>query len=410
MKLKKLWALILAISLLAGTSVLAFADEKEPYVTHDIPSSMKIGEGIGDLPNNGFVITYHNLEPGQDSFCFPEESENNTADFYGYAFGDLYSSRVDENGDAEFWGYAPYGPFYKPGTFSFQPGYNYWREATDEDDTEYYDVPLTDWEKVGTPIVITVEEPIIETNAPSSIKKGENFVLTTALTNTALTNTGTAYYLDENNYETYVDDGGISHRYLIADEDHSYDDLAKPAYMPSVEILEGKDIVSQTNQDYSNTLKSSETLSFSGTGTVKLKIKYNQFITSDDTQKEWIYNENDGSYTWTGKYRTYSPEKIITIQVTDDSVTDPSSDSDTDATDPGKEQGTDSVNPDVEDKNIDAKEPASTNSSAKAEQEKTDTDKPNTGDNNNVTLLIWTLIISAEAMGVLIIYKRKMAS
>ena len=88
----------------------------------------------------------------------------------------------------------------------------------------------------------------------------------------------------------------------------------EPAYQPSVEILEGKELVKQTNQDYTNTLKSSETLSFTGIGTVKLKVKYNQFITCASCQS--VYDENGKQ---TGEYYTYNPEKIITIEVVDNS-------------------------------------------------------------------------------------------
>ncbi len=410
MKFKKLWALILAISLLAGTSVLAFANEREPYVTHDIPSSMKIGEPLGkeisafDGTHYGYTITCHNLEPNKYVAFLTEDWRSKPRTFHEHGgSGDFYMPYTDENGTATDWFFTG-SVAYTPGTVTFQPGYEYW-----EYDYEIEDwVSLNEWKQFGDPIVFKVEEPIIRTNAPTSIKKGESLNLTTELTNTALTNTDTTYYLDENNYMLIGDfiEGENGGRQLIDDDTHQ---SHMPAYQPSVEIVEGQDLVKQTNQDYSNTLKSSETLTFTGTGTVKLKVKYNQFITCTECQHVFDWDGENDELIDKG-YVTYSPEKIITIQVTDDSVTDPSSDSDTNATDQGKEQGTDSVNPDVEDKNIDAKEPAGTNSSAKAEQEKTDTDKPNTGDNNNVTLLIWTLIISAEAMGVLVIYKRKMVS
>ncbi len=104
-------------------------------------------------------------------------------------------------------------------------------------------------------------------------------------------NKDTAYYLNENNYS-----GGM----LVEDETHK---THEAAYQPSVEILEGKDIVSQSNQDYSNTLKSSETLTFTGSGTVKLKVTYKQF----NTCKDCIQSDSE----------LYSPEKIITIQVTE---------------------------------------------------------------------------------------------
>ena len=146
-----------------------------------------------------------------------------------------------------------------------------------------------DYTKIGDPFTVTVEEPVIQTNAPASIQSGDTLNFTTELTNTALVNKDTAYYLNENNYS-----GGM----LVEDETHK---THEAAYQPSVEILEGKDIVSQSNQDYSNTLKSSETLTFTGAGTVKLKVTYKQF----NTCKDCIQSDSE----------LYSPEKIITIQV-----------------------------------------------------------------------------------------------
>ena len=73
--------------------------------------------------------------------------------------------------------------------------------------------------------------------------------------------------------------------------------------------------VLQSGQDYSNTLSSSETLTFKKAGTVKLKVTYQQILLSD-------YNSG---VIFTGE--RYHPEKTFTIQVTDDSVSEPPSDS-----------------------------------------------------------------------------------
>ena len=172
--------------------------------------------------------------------------------------------------------------FYKPGTIRFQAQYCYSNDVLPTDG---------DYTKIGDPFTVTVEEPVIQTNAPASIQSGDTLNFTTELTNTALVNKDTAYYLNENNYS-----GGM----LVEDETHK---THEAAYQPSVEILEGKDIVSQSNQDYSNTLKSSETLTFTGSGTVKLKVTYKQF----NTCKDCIQSDS----------KLYSPEKIITIQVTE---------------------------------------------------------------------------------------------
>ncbi len=434
MKLKKLWALILAVSLLAGTSVLAFADEREPYYVSNttIPSSIKIGEmlgeewydeGVGGLVT-GYEITFHNLEPNTEVRCFNEDSEFLFSDQSALTFNEhggagCDSGLTDETGSMTVFWSTYYAVAFAPTTFTFQPGYEYFEDIRDDDNTWLGFVFLSEWKNIGDPITIKVEEPVIETNAPATIKKGESLNLTTELTNTALTNTDTAYYLDENNYiedpnvELFYEDpsAAIVYRELIDDDTHK---KHMPAYQPSVEIIEGQDLVKQSNQDYSNTLKSSETLTFTGTGTVKLKVKYNQFITCSNCQHATEYEDLEFGYSGTvesidkGYDITYSPEKIITIQVTEDEVTDPSSDSDPDTTDPGNEQGTDTAKPEVMTKNTD-KKTAGTNV-AKTEQKKASADKPNTADNNDVTLLIWTLIISAEALAVLIICRRKIAS
>ena len=193
---------------------------------------------------------------------------------------------TDEDGKVVVPVFSPLTSFYRPGEYHLQAKY-------------YYVDPDNLWEQnkkyieVGDPFIFNVEEPIIQVNAPESIQVGETFHLTTELTNTSLINKDTAYYLDENNYI----DGE-----LISDEIHN---AHEAVYQPSVEILEGKNLVSQSNQDYSNTLKSSETLTFTGTGTVKLKVTYNQFNT--------CRNQDDS--------KLYNPEKIITIQVTEDGTT-----------------------------------------------------------------------------------------
>lgn len=144
---------------------------------------------------------------------------------------------------------------------------------------------------VGEPYTITVEEPIIQDNAPDTVKSGESINLQTELTNTALVNTDVAYYYDP---ENYYDDGT-----LVADSTHK---RHVAAYQPMVEVIEGAELVEQTEQDYSHTLNSSEKLTFTGEGTVKLRIVYNQIVNCscpDLDMSDVLYN----------------PEKIVTIQV-----------------------------------------------------------------------------------------------
>ena len=161
--------------------------------------------------------------------------------------------------------------------------------------------PVYASEKIGDPIcTITVEEPVITANAPASVKAGTSIQLNTELTNTALENLKVQDF--ENGVYGNNDNCGFDERGLMA-------------YKPSVTVIEGQDCVKQSGQDYSNTLSSSETLTFKKAGTVKLKVTYQQILLSD-------YNSG---VIFTGE--RYHPEKTFTIQVTDDSVSEPPSDS-----------------------------------------------------------------------------------
>ncbi|MFR9048819.1 MAG: hypothetical protein ACLVJZ_09440 [[Clostridium] leptum] len=161
--------------------------------------------------------------------------------------------------------------------------------------------PVYASEKIGDPIcTITVEEPVITANAPASVKAGTSIQLNTELTNTALENLKVQDF--ENGVYGNNDNCGFDERGLMA-------------YKPSVTVIEGQDCVKQSGQDYSNTLSSSETLTFKKAGTVKLKVTYQQILLSD-------YNSG---VIFTGE--RYHPEKTLTIQVTDDSVSEPPSDS-----------------------------------------------------------------------------------
>lgn len=278
-------------------------EDKEVYVTQNLPETVKIGELVGGLLSYDeillgkilpeYEITFHNLTPGAEVaascrvYFNSTETHLSEISFMDHAGGaPIYD--VDTNGNVTIEPFAFCRTFFEPGTITLKPVYQYLDSTSHE--------PIGDLQDAGNPITIQIEEPVIITNAPTNIKVGDTLQFTTELTNTALTNKDTAYYLDEDNYD--VGSGGYE---LKTDDMHS---AHEPAYLPSVEILEGKDLVKQANQDYTNTHKSSETLSFIGAGTVKLRVKYNQFITCS-SREDYVYN----------------PEKIITIKVTDDTVT-----------------------------------------------------------------------------------------
>lgn len=207
-------------------------------------------------------------------------------DGYGDLLGYWKNGQLSDADEQYLAGYVHAG---SPGTITVQPVY-----AS---------------EKIGGPIcTITVEEPVITANVPASVKAGTSIQLNTELTNTALEN------LKVRDFEKYAHNNADDERGLMA-------------YKPSVTVIEGQDCVKQSGQDYSNTLSSSETLTFQKAGTVKLKVTYQQILWTD---------YSDG-VIFTGEH--YHPEKTFTIQVTDDSVPEPPSDSsETPPADGGEEQ------------------------------------------------------------------------
>lgn len=320
LKRTRIIALFITFVLSLTITFPAFAQEdKDVSITHNLPETVKIGELVGGIFSYDemllgkirpdYKITFNNLTPGAKVVAYCEiyfnsaETQLDAVSFMDHA-GDAPIYSVDTNGNVTIMPLSVCRTFFEPGVITLKPVYQYLDSTSSE--------PIGDLQDVGTPITIQIEEPVIKNNAPTNIKVGDTLQFTTELTNTALANKDTAYYLDENNYSKGVSENGNQWGMLNNDDIH---DCHEPTYLPSVEVLEGKELVKQTNQDYTNTLKSSETLSFTGTGMVKLRVKYNQFITCIDCQS--VYDEN---YKQTGEYYTYNPEKIITIEVTGETI------------------------------------------------------------------------------------------
>lgn len=192
-------------------------------------------------------------------------------------------------------------------SYAFKPG------------TKSLDLSYGDCKNLGNIGSVTVEEPVITTNAPASVKVGSTLNLTTALTNTALKNLKTSEYEDENNY--YNNDHSGFEGFLYKFDERGNNPIA---YKPSVTVIEGMDCVSQSEQDYSNTLTSSETLTFKKAGTVKLKVTYTQFATDSQMLYTYDWNNETGEYIRNENDKRYHPEKIITIQITEDGEPIPS--------------------------------------------------------------------------------------
>lgn len=294
-----------------------------------LPSQLKIKLGKGVFPID--YLHFENLNYGwTPAHWYPLETQLSESaaetiglrtDLWEFAtyIGDISSRQV--NADRRFDKLIYEGEiFWRPGTATLQPVYR--------------------GEPVGNPCTVIFEEPVITTNAPATVPVNSTFTLTTALTNLApaVKNLKTAAYADTLEYEK---DPKKYHPFSIfgsetfqkyygayfeeakkeagGDYDKEYDITsgAYIAYQPRVEVVEGADIVQQSGQDYSNTLSTSETLTFKKAGTVKLKVTYRQFATTYAMmagigEDSFLYGEDD---------RRFHPEKIITMQVMDGSGT-----------------------------------------------------------------------------------------
>ena len=271
----------------------------EPTVEWYLPQTLKVGDWIQDVSTNPgnsralrIIGKISNLEDGQSVYCWADDG-------YGFTTHAGHNREV-ENGTADI--ATNYERIYKPGVSLWVALYG--------TDGEFAN-------KIGAPYEITVEEPIIKTNAPQSIEVGQTLDFTTELTNTSLTNEKVAPYLNPDNYSYFNEEilGGIDYNNGTAS---GYYPSHQIAYLPKVEVVEGQELVEQSNQDYTNILNSSETLAFTGTGTVKLKITYQQIMTCGDLGK-WQYDENGQPIDLLEDYR-YNPTTTVTINVTEPPV------------------------------------------------------------------------------------------
>lgn len=273
---KKFISLLFTLTFVCGIfSMTAFA--AEPEVEWLIPQRLKMGDCIWKLVNGTVgggnpVVKGFNMPQGQCAAILPL---NGLKLGYNLHLGSEPYSEIQGDGNWIGWSFAD--TVFRPGTYTFQIAVEPFEEERE---------PFSDnlSIKIGTPYQVIVEEPVIKTNAPTTVTIGSSIQLTTQLTNLNVSN-------------KKVEDFK-SAEVLNTDRSHAI------GYRPSVEIIEGKSIVKQSEQDYTNTLNTLEKLTFTGEGTVKLKVKYEQIQTCE------IANE-------IGTPALYSPEKTFTIQVTD---------------------------------------------------------------------------------------------
>ncbi len=254
----------------------------EVTVTHNFPASitLKIGDNTAELRDYDVSMQNLNYGPAPKRARVPNgggiEISGTAKRIYrggwgGASWGFVNDQRTEEEaGMLDLMNFDLGDYACGPGTLTLQPVYQS--------------------QKIGGPIcTVTVEEPEITTNAPAAVWAGDTLSLETALTNTALTNLKVSEYTEN-----------------IAENGYYSGSENPVAYQPSVTILEGQDCVAQSDQDYTNTLTTSETLAFQKPGTVKLKVTYTQINTHDYGQE--YFDE-----------RAYNPETILTIRVQDPS-------------------------------------------------------------------------------------------
>ena len=264
---------------ISGLSTTVWAEdetttEDSPTFEYTIPQSVKIGyemDGCEYMYGSGLPL---NRIVGYESNLYEFA-------YYYHQGGEIYLSTSD---DGAYHMNILTHVFFKPGKAYIQPCYG----------EELVYGPKT--EDIGEPYIITIEEPIIVHNMPESVDLGATHTLTTQLTNTELVNKKLSDF-------PYVEKGEFYSDYYESENTHEI------VYRPVIEVIEGANLVSRANQDYTNTLNSSEDITFTGEGTVKFKITYEQLNTIPcciercENKEDFFYN----------------PEKIITVNVVDPS-------------------------------------------------------------------------------------------
>lgn len=286
---------VMLLSVFSGLTVTASA--AAPYVTHTAPKSLKIGQALPPIE-----VTYHNLPANTKlsyavmmRYCLDHPFHDGEAgfcrDYFPGGYGDAAEYvMTDEKGQY----HVQYNPLHpddehfiaaRAGTTQFQPKYQLYDEANYPDNKN----PIVN---VGNPIKLTIEEPVITHNAPKSVKIGQSITFTTALTNTALTSVPISKYTSLNNTK------------------YQWQTICPVYYVPVITVIQGKELIKQSGQDYSQTQKSSETITFNKAGTVQLKITYKKYIL------DCKYNNGPDTYCIT-EDGSKNPEKIVTVNVTD---------------------------------------------------------------------------------------------
>jgi hypothetical protein len=232
-------------------------EDRPVKVKYNFPKLMKFKVGEVVLKNLVHVIfenlNYGHIEYDKMKIDFPTDEFSIL--YTGGAGGDWPKVSADRTHITNL--FSEFGDtiIIKPGRYDFQA---------------YYDGV-----SVCEPAVIEVEEPEIICNLPETVEVGATVDFMTELANTALENTDVARYENKDNYDYYESAGKVHWSWK--------NQKGFPvSYKPSVTVISGTDCVKQSEQNYSETLKSSEKLTFIKEGVVKLKISYKQIETYTD--------------------------------------------------------------------------------------------------------------------------------
>ncbi len=290
-----LLSMVISLPLCVSAASLSVTNNK-------LPTTMKVGQ---ILPYESDYATVHNLLPN-------EEFMGGVVSFDGAIWNigpseakGGASGTADTNGSANIF---------------CEPCMAY-RSGTINASVTMYLYTDTSFENVSSKFAtIKIEKPTITHNAPSSVKVGSSINFTTAITNTAYSNSKVSSHKDN-----------------------------EPFYVPYIDIIEGKNIVTQDNQDYTNTLCTSETLTFNNSGSVTLKIKYqptvyhvfDEAILIDETFEIWKQTKGVIDYEKLGGqavliYLDGSVEELVTINVTKDNQSNQPTNDSTPSTNPSE--------------------------------------------------------------------------
>lgn len=232
-------------------------EDRPVKVKYNFPKLMKFKVGEVVLKNLVHVI-FENLNYGYieyDKMKIDFPTDEFSILYTGGAGGDWPKVSADRTHITNL--FSEFGDtiIIKPGRYDFQA---------------YYDGV-----SVCEPAVIEVEEPEIICNLPERVEVGATVDFMTELANTALESTDVARYENKDNYDYYESAGKVHWSWK--------NQKGFPvSYKPSVTVISGTDCVKQSEQNYSETLKSSEKLTFIKEGVVKLKISYKQIETYTD--------------------------------------------------------------------------------------------------------------------------------